>query len=158
MHDDGDDGFGLEDDIDDGQALAAEPAAGKRVLRPASLKVEPLMATADLTVTDLQGFEDPAAWFQLCPVGSDQASVGTCCIQRWGTRHIMAWDVNGTLRVRVQRLRCSVHGKTWLLTRPDMWRRLQRMCQAGQLRITPRLMVITTKCILTGDAYKCGSP
>lgn len=153
----------LEDDLEDSDEESAPTVPSAQPCQARSfadhLQVTALGISCELRILDTAGQEDFAQWLRYCPKGEPSsdaaccANAQKCVLQRKGSKTVLVLDAAGAMHLTVPVLRCRTHFTSFVLTRPDVFARLQAI--RPRLRIRPAVVVLTKKLLVTLTAYQC---
>lgn len=145
-----------DDEYDDFGWAPSLHAASSRVPQSAQPRlaerawaVTKLVCEQELLVCDESGMSNPSGWKLQCLRHTE--SQAECVLQWTGDRCIVAHDAKNITLLSVPRLRCRAHNSVFLLTSPSIFQQLL----AKRLKITPALVVVSSKTVLLKPAYEC---
>jgi hypothetical protein len=128
---------------------------------PSMSKFRPLIHRDEFTLVCSATLENQC-WRKLrCP-----SEDGTpCCITVHAKQHRRVHGYTDVTIVTLPRLRCTAHHSnagrkspcTFSLTDAKAWKQVEELQRNGEVVISPRIVVISEKLIITMDAYMCES-
>jgi hypothetical protein len=124
---------------------------------PTMSRFRPLIHREELTMVCPFSLAAPC-WSKLkCP----SADGAPCCITVHEKKQRRVHGYTEVMLVTMPRLRCTVHYSnptrgtpcTFRLTDAQVWRQVEDMQRTGEVIVSPRIVVISEKLIMTMDAY-----